>query len=342
MKICIFSRPFYPDVGGLEAIAMILACEFASAGHSVEVVTDTLSGTGADFSLPFRVTRTSSFAGRLRAFAGSDIVLFMNISLQALPVALFSRRLIVLSHHGIYRSSGGMKIRFSEFVKRQTTRFFPNIAVSGFVASRLPGKSAVISNAYPAELFGNKVSRRTKDFVFCGRLVSEKGGEVLIRAFEGVVVKYRDATLTVIGDGPELASLRRICGSLKLTRNIEFTGTLRGAGLVAKLQEHACSVVPSLCDEAFGITALEGIAACDMVLASNRGGLPEAVGGCGILVEPTVESLQRAMLGFLDSHRNGSWPKGKPLDSERVVHLSRHAPARVASKYLALFEHLMN
>src|SRR4051794_21457624 len=104
MKICICSRPFYPDIGGLEEIAKILAFQFALAGHSVEVVTDTPCIEEKQIAFPFRVTRTASTVERLRAFRRSDVVLFMNISLPALALGLLSRSVIVLSHHGIYRA----------------------------------------------------------------------------------------------------------------------------------------------------------------------------------------------------------------------------------------------
>ena len=82
MKICIFSRAFYPAIGGLERIAQILATQIAGLGHKVEVVTDTPGISGiSDKQFPFKITRTSKHPERVQAFKSSQVVLMMNISL---------------------------------------------------------------------------------------------------------------------------------------------------------------------------------------------------------------------------------------------------------------------
>ena len=208
MKICIFSRPFYPAVGGLEQIAKILAFEFSVAGFDVEVVTDTKNGGHDDIHFPFKITRTSSMKERYRSFRRSDVVLFMNFSFAGVPVALLALTPIVLSHHGIYNAQGSVIRRFAEFAKRQLTRIFFNVSVSNYVARNLPGNSRVAPNAFDSNLFQYIPSQRTSDFVFCGRLVSDKGADVLIDAFRIVLDCNPEAKLTIIGDGPELVALQ--------------------------------------------------------------------------------------------------------------------------------------
>lgn len=58
-------------------------------------------------------------------------------------------------------------------------------------------------------------------------------------------------------------------------------------------------VVPSL-DEGFGLPALEAMSAGVMVVASNRGALPEVLGGAGVLIDPAdarslADALERAL-----------------------------------------------
>lgn len=338
-NICVFSRPFYPAIGGLERIAQLLATHAAGLGHNVEVVTDTPAVPDADDRRhPFKITRTREFQGRVRAFRRADAVLFMNVSLPGLLACLFARAAVVLSHHGIYRGQGFVG-KFLELLKRQVTLFVPNISVSQFVASNLPGASVVIHNAYDDALFQRPTHpERERDFVFCGRLVSDKGADLCVRAFLRVLSRVPDATLTIVGDGPERLALEQMVESRRLSGAARFPGLLTGQALVAELQKHACMVVPSLWEEPFGIVALEGIACCDTVIVSRRGGLPEAVGDCGLVVEPTEAALSEAMISIVAARRSGRVLPGQPSDAARRAHLALHTPEVVTRRYLDVIE----
>ena len=334
-RICIFSRAFYPALGGLERIAQILAAQATRLGHKVEVVTDTLGISDVDDrSFPFKVTRTHEQQIRVQAFKRADVVLFMNVSLHGMRAAVGAGTPVIFSHHGIYRGRGfvGQSL---EHLKRQLTWFYPNISVSQFVARNIPAASVVIPNAYDDALFTQPVlPDRERDFVFCGRLVSDKGADVCVNSFARVIQSKPGSTLTIVGDGPERATLQVLAQNLGVAGQVRFTGSLNGQELVAELQRHACMAVPSLVEEGFGIVALEGIACCDTVIVSRRGGLPEAVGECGLVVEPTVDELSAAMLSVARARRAGVTLPGQPDDQTRVAHLARHTPAVVAKRYL--------
>ena len=258
----------------------------------------------------------------------------MNVSLHGLPVALLARRPVVLSHHGDYRAPG-LRNQALGCLKRQLTRRFPNIAVSGFVAAQLPGHCVVIPNAYDDRLFVSVNQRtRRRDFVFCGSLVSDKGVDVLLEAFAEVVEESPDATLTIIGEGPERRPLENWTRTHGLTGSAAFVGSLSGPPLASALSDHSCMVIPSLWNEPFGIVALEGIASCDTVISSYRGGLPEAVGGCGLLVEPSVTALADAMVSVVHARRAGLPLPGQPSAKVRADHLARHSSSFVSKEYL--------
>ena len=57
--------------------------------------------------------------------------------------------------------------------------------------------------------------------------------------------------------------------------------------------------VPSVCDEAFGTVVLEALACGAAVVASARGGLPEAGGDAAIYVDPTDERAFAAAVARL-------------------------------------------
>ena len=333
-NICIFARAFYPAVGGLERISQILANQAVCLGHKIEVVTDTLGISYTDdHQFPYKITRTHAFGARVEAFKRADAVLFMNVSLHGMIAAIAAGAPIVFSHHGIYRGRG-LFGKSLELLKRQLTWFYPNISVSQFVARNMPAASVIVPNAYENALFKQPVEpERTRDFVFCGRLVSDKGADLCVRAFSQVLARLPDATLTVIGGGPEREALHRLTESLGIAAQVRFTGVLNGQQLVAALQQHACMVVSSLYEEPFGIVALEGIACCDTVIVTRRGGLPEAVGACGIVVVPSDDHIASAMIAVARARRAGEPLPGQPNEVTRMTHLVRHTPDEVTRQY---------
>ncbi len=58
--------------------------------------------------------------------------------------------------------------------------------------------------------------------VSVGRLAASKAFDVMLLAFKGVRVRYANATLTIIGDGDESASLNALCRELELTSSVRF------------------------------------------------------------------------------------------------------------------------
>jgi glycogen(starch) synthase len=336
MRICIYSRTFAPAIGGLERIAEMLAAEFSRAGHAVEVVTDTQAL--AQVGYPFKVTRTNRFWKRVEAFKQADIVLFMSVSLRGLSAAAMTRRPAIFSHQTGYDGTG-VKASFLAWLKRQACLFYPNICCSAYIAGRLPGRCAVVPNSYDVQQFSTSTTQaKGRDFVFCGRLVSDKGMDLGLQAFAKVCASIPDATLTVIGDGPERPALQALASELQVAQRVRFMGALRGAALAAELRDHACMVVPSNWEEPFGIVALEGVACCNTVIVTNRGGLPEAVGPCGMVVESSVAGLHTAMLLVAEARRLGGKLPGQADAATRTAHLRRHRPDVVASQYLLLLE----
>jgi glycogen(starch) synthase len=335
MRLCIFSLPFYPQVGGLERIGMLVAEHAAKAGVVVEIVTANLEADEVDYSLPFKIMRSRKITDWLRAFRRSDVILFMNFSFKAIPVALLARKAIVISHHGVYILPD-LRNRILGTLKYLLSRYFINISVSKYISKNIKGYSVIVPNAYDSKVFYRLENvKRVYDFVFCGRLVSDKGADILLHAFSRVAVNSPESRLTIIGDGPERASLISLTKQLRLQKMVHFTGTLSGAELAETLNAHHCIVIPSICQEGFGIVALEGIACCDTVIAFNTGGLSQALGPCGVLVEPNVDELKDAMQALVSARRNGSLLPGQVSEMVRHEYLSAHEPVRVTESYLA-------
>jgi glycosyltransferase involved in cell wall biosynthesis len=113
-----------------------------------------------------------------------------------------------------------------------------------------------------------------------------------------------------------------------------FAGPLQGATLAAMIERHKILVVPSRYEEPFGVVALEGIASGCVVVGSNRGGLPEAIGPCGVtFANGDVEALTEKLAGLLLQPESC-----ERLRANAPAHLATFQVETVARKYLALFQ----
>jgi glycosyltransferase involved in cell wall biosynthesis len=202
------------------------------------------------------------------------------------------------------------------------------------VAADLPVKSIVIENPFePGEFTDPEDAMRDKDIVFLGRLVSSKGCDLALRALAILKQEGLNPSFTVIGDGPEMPALKQLTAELGLTDQVDFQGTIReGRGKI--VARHRIMVVPSIWEEPFGVVALEGIAAGCAVIATRGGGLPDAVGPCGILVpNGDVKALASALKNVItDSSLR------EKLTAGRKHHLEHFQPEVVAKRYLEVFE----
>jgi glycosyltransferase involved in cell wall biosynthesis len=102
---------------------------------------------------------------------------------------------------------------------------------------------------------------------------------------------------TAGGEPPEL--LEEIAADLPgFPGRVAWLGHLADAELAALMAEADAFCLPSLF-EAFGLTALEALACGAPVVVSNRGALPEVVGGAALLAEPSPDSLEAELVRLL-------------------------------------------
>lgn len=333
MRILLYSPAFLPSVGGLEIGGALLAERFVRLGHPVTVVTRT-AAAGPD-GFPFPVLRRPGPLALLRAVRACDVFFQANVSLRGLWPLLLVRRPWAVSHHSWYCRTDG-HIAWQDRLKRYLLRYAAvSISVSRAMARDLPTPSVVILNAYRDDLFRLLPEvPRTRDLVFLGRLVSDKGVDLLIAALGHLAGQGLRPRLTIVGDGPELPALRAQAARLGLTDQVEFTGTRTGEELVRLLNRHRIVVLPSRYNEPFGVAALEGIACGCIIVGSAGGGLPEAIGPCGrIFANGSVEELT-SVLAELLRHPQSL----EPLRVGAAEHLARHGAELVARLYFAALE----
>jgi len=332
MKILLTSLLFAPSIGGIETVSMLLAREFVAAGHSVKVVTMT---TGDDEMNDdgFEVLRKPTFAQLWQAARWSDVYFQSNISLPlAAPLLLVRRPWIIVHHTWIPKPTGlsGMNHR----LKRLLLRFGRSISISNAVAESLPVPSKLIPNPYDAALFRIRESiPRSDDLVALGRLVSDKGFDLLVEALSLVAKEGYWPKLRIIGDGPEKQALMQQAKDLGVSEQITFLGAMTGETLAEELNRCSIAVIPSRWKEPFGVVALEVIACGCVPVGSSEGGLSDAIGPCG-LTFPNGDSpaLAAALLRLLKTPE-----LLRDYRQHAGEHLRKHHPSTVARQYLEVF-----
>ena len=329
MKILISSHAFSPDIGGIETVSGLLAEEFSRLGHEVVVVTQSLGDT----RFPFRVLRRPTPRALIRLIKWCDVFWQNNLSLRTVWPALFLRRKIVVTHQGSYcRAPSGIDL--AQRVKLALANRLPSVAISRAVAQCLRTNSTIISNPYDSRIFKvRSISSARLGLAFVGRLVSEKGVDLLLESLARLTLLGLRPRLTIIGSGPEESSLQRLCDKLSLRAQVTFTGAKKPSEIAEVLNHHQILVVPSRYAEPFGVVALEGIACGCAVVGSNGGGLPEAIGPCGVTFENgDVGGLTSELARLLSD----------PTERERLTanapqHLARFQSPAIAKSYLDIF-----
>lgn len=328
MNILFSSHVFAPSVGGIEQMSLMLAGEFARRGHAVALVTQTPASGVDDY--PFAVYRRPSPWQLLQLLRRSDVYFQNNISLRQLWPLMLVRKPWVVAHH-IWIAHSGLAGR----LKRWLLRYARGIAVSQALADDLPGQAQVIPNCYDAEVFHPIPGvARVRDLVFVGRLVSDKGADLLLRALQALQQQGLQPSLTVIGSGPEEHSLRAQVAAAGLSQQVQFAGVVRGNDLAGVLSQHRVLVVPSLWQEPFGIVALEGMACGCVVVGSQGGGLREAIGPGGVtFANGNLDDLVRALRAVLVDEA-----LQHQLRVAGAAHVQQHTVPQIAGRYLAALE----
>ena len=319
-------------MGGIESVSKLLAEKFAASGNEVHVITQT---TGEEIAgANYRLTRRPSIARLFSLLRWSDLFFQNNISLLSLIPALLLRKPTLVVHQTWLQSTRG-GVGWNNRLKYALLRFVTNVAISKAVADRISGHSFVIGNPYDDTVFrSNPNVARDKSLAFVGRLVSDKGADLLLQAMKLLQNDGVTPDLTIVGSGPEEKNLLSLATELGLDRQVTFAGQKSGAALAELLNRHRILVVPSRWAEPFGVVALEGIGCGCVVVGSGKGGLKEAIGPCGLTFENgNVSALATELKRLLGEPRLIA-----DLRQGAAEHLAKFQPDQVAAAYLRLMK----
>ncbi len=255
------------------------------------------------------------------------------------PLVLFSHGADVLAiptrsarHARLARSTYGaaaLIVANSRFLAGEIARRYPNVA----------DRVRVLSPGIDVERFTADSTASRGGVLFVGRLIPEKGADVLIRAMAASSASRGGnpaARLTVIGDGPERGKLEALAVASHV--DLDIRGDVGRAAVADAMRGAAVVVVPSVYREPLGLVAIEAMASGAIVVASASGGLVETVvdGVTGLTVAPgDVEGLAVAIGRATEISRDPV--AGAAMRAAGHAMASAHDVRRSAADSIALY-----
>lgn len=150
------------------------------------------------------------------------------------------------------------------------------------------------------------------DVLFAGRLIADKNVDALLAAFDRVAARH-DATLGVVGDGPQFDALRAQARDIDHADRVTFLGFVEDHDDVLAQMRAATAFASPSTREGFGITLVEAMAAdCTVVAVDHEDSAAgEVVGDAGFVTDRSVPALADA----LDRALAGETPPRDPRDA---------------------------
>ncbi len=174
--------------------------------------------------------------------------------------------------------------------------------------------NGVNAGAFDYDVDAGEVKRRyaigplDPTVLFVGRMVVQKGPDILVRTMPGVLRHYPSAKYVFAGDGHMRGEVCALAHQLGVAHALRMLGDRRGRELHDLFK--ACDVVavPSR-NEPFGIVILEGWSAHKPVVSTKRGGPAEFVwhGVNGLQVDDTPDSVGWGLGTLLADHGHRVW-----------------------------------
>lgn len=312
--------------GGIESHTDLLAFVLAGNGHRV------IMGCWKEGSVAVQAGKFVLPSRRITIRNSGDISAIVKI----IKICLRDDIQVIIANAGreywpaaIAAKISGIKIiliRHQTDRLKFTTRWLVNrfvdkiIAVSGAVKGSLIRSgialkkieiiynSIVLSRFNPSAIDRDSARKelgiKENDIVVgsVGKLNVSKGVFDLLSAFSLLSAKYPGLKLLYVGDGPDRAGLEKETQKLSVKKRVVFTGVRQDIERLYAAMD--IFVIPSSCDEAFGMVLIEAMAMSKPVIATSVGGIPEIVTDevNGLLVPPKDPgAIAMAISRYLDN-----------------------------------------
>lgn len=162
----------------------------------------------------------------------------------------------------------------------------------------------VIGNSFDEQLFHlDAATDRIPGQILCvGSLIERKRQRHLVTAVSKLVERGVDASLVLVGGGPDAAQLEDLASTLGVRDRLELTGPLDKPAVADRMRTASVLALASE-DENLPCVIIEALACGTPIVATHVGGIPEMVdenNGALVAVDD-VEGLTQALAGALDT-----------------------------------------
>jgi glycosyltransferase involved in cell wall biosynthesis len=175
-------------------------------------------------------------------------------------------------------------------------------------------------------------------FAYVGRLTTEKGLPVLLRACRELADRGYEFRLKILGDGTERSYLQGLARELHLEAYLQFVGSVPVDAISDQLTNTSAVVMPSIWEDVAPLVASEQMMQGRLLIASDIGGLGEIVDGYGLKFPAgDVSALASCMRRVIEDPS-----LARKLGANAQIHASEvFAEKRTIEDHLNLYRNLV-
>ncbi|MGC8585989.1 MAG: glycosyltransferase family 4 protein [Candidatus Micrarchaeia archaeon] len=333
MHICVLNPYFYPYHGGTEKV-LLNVYKRLSKKHEITVITSSMLGVKAPSSdyvdgikvirlptsyisapglpLPFAVMKGLNDAITKEHAEIYHINNRYQYNMSNIRAIKKIGKLVLTIHNSLpknidfFTDLGGLA--YDVFWGRRMMHESDMItgvskyAITSTVPEKDRYKSHVVYNGVDFNIY-RPLNIRHREFVILnnGRLVKQKGQEVLLKAFALFAKKY-DAKLVIIGKGPLEHKLVKMAEKFEVEKQFSIVSNIKEESMPRYYNSANVFVMPSLYEPA-GMALIEAMACETPSIASDIGGIPEVMGNCGVYIKPNdVDMIYNKLVFALENY----------------------------------------
>lgn len=164
------------------------------------------------------------------------------------------------------------------------------------------------------------------NIISVGTLIKRKNFDVTIKAFNIVRKKYKDARLTIIGDGPELNNLKKLVDELKITNFVSFKGRLDNNEVYNNFANSSIFILPSV-DEGFGIVYPEAMFNGCIPIGTIGEGIDGFIENAynGFLTAPNYKDIANLVIDIFNNKYNVANIRKNAIETSKQLSWKKNA-----------------
>ena len=190
----------------------------------------------------------------------------------------------------------------------------------------------VMPNPIDPKLYFPKKMKKEYDIISVSNLRARKKVDLILLALAVVKKEYPNIRYAIIGEGPEMKSLEKLCEAHELNQNVDFLGERKD---VNDLLNKSNIFISASSNEGLSVSIMEAMACKKPVISTDVGDIRDIIQNHrnGILVpKDNYEAIAKEILFLLDNPE-----KAKEIGSKALSVLQTNSPQAVTKKWEEIF-----